>query len=381
MDLDDFLGGFDLGNSEFDSYLKRPLDCGEQEQPNNGSARNSRDKHTSASATKQPIDKNLLGDWTIAQDFIEDDSDGEENFIGDRGVNPLLGDTQPHADAIENDEASHNEIANSENVEPQQAGLSASAVQIENEKWSGINYEKNKISSALDTLEKENQAKKSEEAKPKATYTPSIGPNKSQNFDINDSQAFPTLDSAAKAIEELKISSNNSSLSKNPQAATASTAGGYRPAYTPSSFGNFGQSNDKVNISAAFSSLNGGKSAAPTGYQIKAPSIAAMSNQNSYTFKPIAPSSSAPTASAAGSGYAPRAISKNTTPSQQTSQYTPKNVDSKSAYTPSFPILKPNASTSNKPASTSNPAPSTGGYKPKLFNMSVFGANQQNRGK
>jgi len=381
MDLDDFLGGFDLGNSEFDSYLNRPVDCGEQE-PNNGSARNSRDKHSAISAAKQPIDKNLLGDWTIAQDFIEDDSDGEENFMGERGINPLLGDTQPHADAIENDEASNNEIANSENIEPQQAGQSASAVQIENEKWSGINYEKNKISSALDTLEKENQAKKSEEVKPKATYTPSIGPNKPQNFDINDSKAFPTFDSAAKAIDELKISSNNSSLSKNPQAATASTAGGYRPAYTPSSFGNFDQSNDKVNISAAFSSLNGGKSVASTGYQIKVPSQAsAKPNQNGYTFKPIAQTSSAPTANAASSGYAPRTISKNTTPSQQTSQYTPKNVDSKSAYTPSFPSLKSNASTSNKPASTSNPPPSTGGYKPKDFNTSTFGANQQNRGK
>ena len=54
MDLDDFLGGFDLGNSEFDSYLNRPVDCGEQE-PNNGSARNSRDKHSATSAAKQPI--------------------------------------------------------------------------------------------------------------------------------------------------------------------------------------------------------------------------------------------------------------------------------------------------------------------------------------
>jgi len=228
---------------------------------------------------------------------------------------------------------------------------------------------------------KDNQAKKNEEAKPKATYTPSIGPNKPQNFDINDPQAFPTIDSAAKAIDELKISSINSSVSKNPQAATASTAGGYRPAYTPSSFGNFDQSNDKVNISAAFSSLNGGKSAAPTGYQIKVPSQASVKPiQNSYTSKPTVPTSSAPTASAAGSGYAPRTISKNTTTSQQSSGYAPKNVDSKASYTPSFPSLKPNASTSNKPASTSNPPRSTGAYKPKAF-TSVFGANQQNRGK
>jgi len=206
--LGDFLQDFGANDAEFGDLLAPSFQNSvtlDQKQQLGSNTSSSNRKHK-----LQPKHAPQPGDWTISQEFIEEEFLINKDFLNNdslskkKEINEALNmDAQsPSSDDEVADKDQDKEDDNELDQNPSPITTSApqlTTARIENVKWSGgLNYEKEKLSSAISNMEKKENAVEEKSSTP-TFYVPSFT-MKSQTVDIADEKDFPSFDAAA--IEE-----------------------------------------------------------------------------------------------------------------------------------------------------------------------------------